>query len=175
MDFPLTLKSNTRLALVMGAALLMVLGLAPRDAVAGARDPIVPVGGHWCGMTDSGGPIHLRITTDGRWVESISLGGVASMESGSGLRTVQITESKFILRSRSSSISRGGSGPIRGPICRSAPCNKGGGGTVVIQESMIRGTFTSPTSMRGNYSLVEGRRRNLGNYVAWPADFAPCP
>ncbi len=156
-------------------AITIATAAVPHAAVAAARDPIVPVGGHWCGLTDLGGPIHLRITSDGRWVESISLAGASSTESGSGLGSIQITESKFIFRSRSSTSSGGGSGPIRGPICRSAPCNKGGGGSVVVQESMIRGTFTSLTSMRGNFSLVEGRRRILGRYVAWPAEFAPCP
>ena len=156
------------------AALIVAISYGVPVAEAGRRDPIVPVGGHWCGMTDDGGPVHMSIKTDGKWVESISLSGTSSTENGSGLKTAQIAESKFIFRSRSTSggPSRG-SGPIRGPICRAAPCNKGGGGSGVVQESMIRGTFTSATSMRGNYSLVEGRRRNLGSYVAWPAEFAP--
>ena len=110
----------------------------------------------------------------------------------------QIAESMFIFRrdreEQDCSGRRGrGSGPIIGPICRQAPCNPPrrpptpcrrapcpsrtpeGCVSTTINEIMVRGTFTSPESARGNYTWQPERRRIVGSYVAWPQAIAPCP
>lgn len=186
------------------AAVTFALGIfAARHSGASAlgRGDVVPVSGAWCGLTADGGTVRFNVTTGGKFVGNIHIASVMGSLSGSegiALPQAQIAESMFIFRrdreeQDCSGRSGRGRGPIIGPICRQAPCNPPrrpptpcrrapcpsrtpeGCTSTTINEIMVRGTFTSPESARGNYTWQPERRRIVGSYVAWPQAIAPCP
>jgi hypothetical protein len=126
-----------------------------------------PVAGRWCGLAAGGGIVNLEVSLDGRWVESIQIMNErGQVSSGEGARTgrIQIVQDRFIYRAG------GGSGGR----CDRAPCRDGGAGNQV----MIRGHFEGPDAVRGSFTgpnFGPGERRAVGNYIAWPAELAPCP
>ncbi len=181
------------------AALALIVAVQPAEA-AGVK----PTAGHWCGLTDAGDSVQFDVSADARWLSGIrantSAGNLSQNEFGSFDR-VGIHDGKWILRVRDSREIRISGAPsrrepIKGPICRGAPCtgkdNPRSGVVYAKHDYMIRGNFTSPDSMRGTFSLfseqprivgsgsrarVAGveRKRSSGSYTAWPTVVAPCP
>jgi hypothetical protein len=116
-----------------------------------------------------------------------------------GTTRAQIADDKFIFRKdrtetecttrRSPGSSRCTTAPCRPSRCTTPGCR--GGSEVCetreVNEMMIRGTFRSPESVSGVYSVViedasntRGRspvrvNREVGTFIAWPAGTAPCP
>jgi len=181
-------------------ALLSLLSAAQPVDAAGMK----PTAGHWCGLTDAGEAVHFDVSSDARWLSGVrantSAGNIAQSEFGRFDR-VGIHDGKWILKANDSRAIKVGNGssrkePIRGPICRQAPCsgkdNPRQGTVYARHEFTIRGTFTNPDSMRGTFTLfseqprivgsgsrarVAGveRKRAVGTYTAWPTAVAPCP
>ncbi len=143
-------------------ALLMLVGvpliLIPDSAAAAAK----PRSGQWCGYTNNGGSVRMEVSPDGRWLNSIDIrtpkGSVSSGEAGG--RRAQIVVGKFILRSAG----RGGGGGR----CTRVPCRGSGQRS---STTMIRGTFRGSDTVRGAFTAPP----LIGQFSAWPIDFAPCP
>lgn len=191
-------------SILAALAALCALGIALTrngEVAAVGRPEVVPVSGAWCGMTDTGGSVRFSVLPGGRFVGDIHIAtdrGSLSGTEGIAMPQTQVAESKFIFRRDREELdcsgrSGRGSGPIRGPICRQAPCNPPRGpnppcrsapcptpppegcSSTTINEILVRGTFTSPESARGTFTFQPDRRRIVGSYVAWPQAIAPCP
>ena len=189
------------LAVVVGAAAMLV-GVRHAHAQGRAAQP-APVTGAWCGLADAGGAVRMEVSSDGRFVESISIdsdrGTISSSEGTVVVPRAQIAEEKFIFRGGDTERDRCEPTRCQGPNClpgasgRNRP-GTGGGRCSENPTSgiMIRGTFLSPDYVKGNFTGVipievqpgngpgnSGARvvsrRVVGNYVAWPAGVAPCP
>jgi len=186
-------------ALLLVASFLVGLIASLPGQVEAQRAGPVPRGTQWCGLAYGGGSVRMEISTDGRFVNRIEIrttkGSLGSGEVGSQNRA-QIADGKFIFRSdreekecrrvRETPGGRSTRVPCR-PRCRTPGCR----GTEVcttdrVNEMTIRGTFTSPESVRGTFTALKpyfysGRARRTdrarisGTYVAWPVDVAPCP
>ena len=185
---------------LLAATLVALLGAATPVDAAGVK----PTAGHWCGLTDAGDAVHFDVSSDARWLSGVRAntraGNIAQSEFGDFDR-VGIHDGKWILRARDSRAIRVGGGssrnePIRGPICRQAPCrgkdNPRQGTYYAKHDFTIRGTFTSADSMRGTFTLISEqprivgsgsrarvagieKKRAVGTYTAWPTAVAPCP
>lgn len=161
---PTARRRVVRLAVL---ALVVVGAILPQALRAQNPAPDRPYPGRWCGLAAAGGTVNMEISQDGRWVNSIEIlnerGHVTSAE---GTRTgrIQIVQNQFLYRA-------GGGAPSR---CDRVPCRDGGAGNQV----MIRGRFRGPEAVQGSFTAPNfgpGERRVVGNYIAWPAELAPCP
>lgn len=165
-----------RQLLVATIVAAMLIGVTTLEAA--AQFGVKPVGGLWCGLTRDGGTVRLTVTSDGRWIQDITIREAAGViSSGEGVTSrAQVVTSKFIYRSGSGDRRVGSIGRCKRPPCRGEPAPPSG--------ATIRGTFRSPDYLKGTFtalatkSLPGGRaasRRYVGSYVGWPASVAPCP
>jgi hypothetical protein len=153
------------------------------------RAPIVPTSGAWCGITDDGRRVSLRVSDDAAFVLWAAIdterGTISSTGANSvrGVSRAQVADSKFIFRQQADE-TRCERGDIRSPgiNCR-----------VVTQDVLtIRGTVKSPVTIPGSFAANltvdpnaggrdpgrggQVRRYGVnGSYDAWPAGSAPCP
>ncbi len=197
------------LAAVAAVLVLVLVGHVRSDrASAQPRGEVLPWTGAWCGMTQDGGRILFSVTDEASLVRELRIftrkGDLAAAED-EPRPSARIEDDSFIYRrDREEQRCRtvgSGPGPIRGPICRQAPCDPPRRppepcrsapcarptpeppprqicDTVVLNEILIRGSVTAADSVVGNYSFLAGRapgRKVVGSYVAWPVALAPCP
>lgn len=150
-----------------------------------ARPPApVPIGGSWCGVTDSGGSVHFDVTADGRYV-----GGLTVREANSGISgsegivnpTTGIADGMFIFRRDRDEYHCQNRGrpqdpprPSNPPRCFRPPCPPANCDVIRVNEIMIRGTFDASDAAHGTFTFLNGNRRETGRYNAWPSSVAPC-
>lgn len=155
---------------------LIALASSAQLAVADSK-PVRPMVGKWCGLTGNGGVVQFTVTEDAKWITGFYIQSARysfGSTENSDARPWQVMLSQFIYRT-------GAAGAGAGSRCVTAPCHSGGGG---VATTVVRGFFDSPDTAHGTYngatSVPEnaprrGPARSVSNWVAWPAEVAPCP